>query len=175
MRLSSLALPLIIFFLRKCDCQAMVNSLAITRIANSIRNLRLSSLNLYETVTMNGLSCSRSALPIPSPKDRRLKSLKRRTNFDNQSRKVLEWAKKSIDCPPSCTVYSVRCVCIQLWKEKIGPKVCSSRIWHASQLQSTLWHFFNAFPWLWRQLRMHEGAPYETFKLWKPSWAFDEL
>ena len=48
MRLSSLALPWIAIFTRKCDCHAMVNSLAIARIAISIRNLRLSSLRLYE-------------------------------------------------------------------------------------------------------------------------------
>ena len=47
MRLSSLALPWIAIFARKCDCHAMVNSLAIARIAISTRNLRLSSLRLY--------------------------------------------------------------------------------------------------------------------------------
>ena len=48
MRLSSLALPWIAICARKCDCHAMVNSLAIARIAISTRNLRLSSLRLYE-------------------------------------------------------------------------------------------------------------------------------
>ena len=48
MRLSSLALPWIAIFARKCDCHAMVNSLAIARIAISTRNLRLSSLRLHE-------------------------------------------------------------------------------------------------------------------------------
>ena len=47
MRLSSLALPWIVIFARKCDCHAMVNSLAIARIAISTSNLRLSSLRLY--------------------------------------------------------------------------------------------------------------------------------
>ena len=47
MRLSSLALPWIAIFARKCDCHAMVNSLAIARIAISTRNLQLSSLRLY--------------------------------------------------------------------------------------------------------------------------------
>ena len=47
MRLSSLALPWIAIFARKWDCHAMVNSLAIARIAISTRNLRLSSLRLY--------------------------------------------------------------------------------------------------------------------------------
>ena len=50
MRLSSLALPWIAIFARKCDCHAMVNSLAIARIAISTRNLRLSSLRLYGLV-----------------------------------------------------------------------------------------------------------------------------
>ena len=49
MRLSSLALPWIAIFARKCDCHAMVNSFAIARIAISTRNLRLSSLRLYES------------------------------------------------------------------------------------------------------------------------------
>ena len=48
MRLSSLAPPRIAIFARKCDCHAMVNSLAIARIAISTRNLRLSSLRLYD-------------------------------------------------------------------------------------------------------------------------------
>ena len=47
MRLSSLALLWIAIFARKCDCHAMVNSLAIARIAIYTRNLRLSSLRLY--------------------------------------------------------------------------------------------------------------------------------
>ena len=47
MRLSSLAPPWIAIFARKCDCRAMVNSLAIARIAISTRNLRLSSLRLF--------------------------------------------------------------------------------------------------------------------------------
>ena len=47
MRLSSLALPWIALLARKCDCHAMVNSLAIARIAISTRNLQLSSLRLY--------------------------------------------------------------------------------------------------------------------------------
>ena len=47
MRLSSLALPWIAIFARKCDCHAMVNLLAIARIAISTRSLRLSSLRLY--------------------------------------------------------------------------------------------------------------------------------
>ena len=51
MRLSSLALPWIAIFARKCDCHAMVNSLAIARIAISTRNLRLSSLRLYDQMT----------------------------------------------------------------------------------------------------------------------------
>ena len=53
MRLSSLALPWIAIFTRKCDCHAMVNSLAIARIAISIRNLRLSSLRLYDVTFSN--------------------------------------------------------------------------------------------------------------------------
>ena len=49
MRFSSLAMPWIAIFARKCDCHAMVNSLAIERIAISIRNLRLSSSRLHAT------------------------------------------------------------------------------------------------------------------------------
>ena len=47
MRLSLLTLPWIAIFARKCDCHAMVNSLAIARIAISTGNLRLSLLRLY--------------------------------------------------------------------------------------------------------------------------------
>ena len=47
-RLSSLAPPWIAIFARKCDCHAMVNSLAIARITISTRNLRLSSLRLHD-------------------------------------------------------------------------------------------------------------------------------
>ena len=47
MRLSSLALPWIAIFARKCDCHAMVSSLAIARIAISTRSLRLSSLRIW--------------------------------------------------------------------------------------------------------------------------------
>ena len=58
MRLSSLAMPWIAIFARKCDCYAMVNSLAIAPIAISTRNLRLrQSLHLYvATTVINSLS-----------------------------------------------------------------------------------------------------------------------
>ena len=39
-------------FARKCDCHAMVNSLAIARIAIFTRNLRLSSLRLYALLVL---------------------------------------------------------------------------------------------------------------------------